>query len=139
MLVAEIMGSLHFRHASVNTAVEQWPQNENNLLQPRSRTPVGHRRGQSLGSAEKQMHVQEVEVPLLAVEDKIIPEEKVERRVNAIIVGLWILSLIASSLCTYLLTRPPSIRSAFGSFSDGFVTDLRTWLNYSIFWCCLYC
>ena len=95
--------SLHFRHASVNTAVEQWPQREGSLLQPRARTPVGHRRGRSLGSTEKQIEVLETEVPLLAVDDQILPEQKVERRVNAIFVGLWIFFLFMRGFVTFFI------------------------------------
>lgn len=101
---------------------------------------LGHRRAHSsaLDIVLPTKDEQELEInqPLLEekLEQKIeLLEEKLEERGtlstftnprrHATIITLWVLSMVAASLCTYLATKSAQ-KVSLGTFSHGYVTDL---------------
>ncbi len=123
------MASLHFRHASVNTAFE--PQSDDGNQQmftrsPRSRTPLGHNRGLSVGTTEK---VGEDFQPLLSSDPRNISIPVPKRRNNAMLYALWAFSLVLTAVCTYAIASRSRSDGSLGSFATGYVNELRMYLS----------
>ena len=126
--------ALHFRHASVNTALDfdSRPQsNDGSIsagLSPRPRSPLGHLRMQSLGTTEK---VGEDGRPLLFEEKHItsvppfVQRWSPSRNNCTTLTILWMFSIFLSCLGTYIITRPASSINPYGTFESGFHTELR--------------
>ena len=53
------------------------------------------------------------------------------RRSNVLIGVLWVLSLVFTSVCTYAITKRAHSSDSFGSFHNGWATDLRTYFKSS--------
>ena len=142
------MASIHVRQASTNTAFEARPQtaDANSNMISRARSPVSHSRMLSLGSAEKNLQDHE---PLLYQSGEPyeyghghghepgdisiqVPTGTASWRRSNVLIGVqWVLSLVFTSVCTYAITKKAHSGDSFGSFYNGWATDLRTYFKAS--------
>lgn len=68
----------------------------------------------------------EVVQPLLdAPKEIVVPLPKGHN--NGLLISLWILSLLLTSLFTYLATSRSVASSPLGNFAHGYATELRTY------------
>lgn len=117
------MAGLHFRHASVNTALEARPQANDGqaTLSPRPRTPIGHGRIHSIGTTEK---ADPDAQPLLYEEKEIVVPKPKQRTTRAAVLPIcWIFSIILTSLITYLSTTQ-ALTKGLGTLVSGYTTEL---------------